>query len=68
MLVNLLTVSVDPSGEKRLILDLSLVNDFILKDNIKFEDWRVMEGYVSTGCYLYKFEIRKRYNRIEIWV
>ena len=32
-LVNPLTVSVDPSGEKRLILDLSFVNDFILKDN-----------------------------------
>ena len=65
--INPLSVTDNPDGSQRLILDLSIVNDFILKDSIKFEDWRVMEEYVSQGDYLWKFDIQKGYHHIDVW-
>lgn len=38
--INPLSVSVQSSGKKRLILDLRYVNQFILKKKVKFEDHR----------------------------
>ena len=38
-LVSPLSVSINSSGKKRLILDLSVMNKFVLKDHFKFEDW-----------------------------
>ena len=40
--VNPLSVSVQPSGKKRLILDLRHVNFFVNKSKIKFEDAQSM--------------------------
>ena len=45
--VNPLSVSVQSSGKKRLILDLRHVNKCVWKQNIKFEDWRLLTSYVS---------------------
>ena len=42
--VNLLCVSINRSGKKRLILDLRKVNKFVWKEKITFEDWK-------TGLY-----------------
>jgi hypothetical protein len=44
--VNPLSVSIQSSGEKRLILDLRHVNQCLWKEKIKFEDWRLLiSGY-----------------------
>ena len=47
--VNLLSVSIQSSGKKRLILDLRHVNHFIWKQKfIRCEDWRVSLSYVTS--------------------
>ena len=38
--INLLMVSRNSSGKKRLILDLRYVNSPVYLDKIKFEDWK----------------------------
>lgn len=54
--VNPLSVSVQKSGKKRLILDLSELNVFIRKDSIKFEDWRIkFEDWRVALNYFNKF-------------
>ena len=48
--VNPLSVSIQSSGKKRLILDLRHVNHFIWKQkSIRCEDWRVSLSYVNKG-------------------
>ena len=44
-----LSVSEDPSGKKRLILDLTYINKFLWKEKIKFDDWKSFENYVDEG-------------------
>lgn len=50
--VNPLTVSVQPNGKKRLILDLRFVNKFIQKKSVKFEDMRTALLFLKKGGYV----------------
>ena len=45
--INPLSVSINSSGKKRLILDLRYVNGHVYKDKIKFEDWKYFEHYLE---------------------
>lgn len=60
-MVNPLSVSVQSSGKKRLILDLRHVNFFVNKSKIKFEDAQSMLIYglilsiLSLGIMMLKF-------------
>ena len=47
--VNPLSVSIQSSGKKRLILDLRHVNHFIWKQKFRCEDWRVSLSYVKRA-------------------
>ena len=53
--VNPLSVSIQSSGKRRLILDLRHVNHFIWKQKFRCEDWRVLLSYVNKGYYLFQF-------------
>lgn len=64
--VNPLSVSVNSSGKKRLILDLSELNVFIKKEKVKFEDWRVALNYFTKGCFLFKFDLKSGYYHFDI--
>lgn len=64
--VNPLSVSVQKSGKKRLILDLSELNVFIRKDSIKFEDWRVALNYFNENSFLFKFDLKSGYFHYDI--
>ena len=66
--INLLSVSINSSGKKRLILDLRQVNGHVYKDKIKFEDWKCFEQYLEgkEGC-LFKFDLKNGYHHIEIF-
>ncbi|VDI40303.1 Hypothetical predicted protein [Mytilus galloprovincialis] len=64
--VNPLTVSVQSSGKKRLILDLRLVNEHVWKSKIKFEDWRVALQYFDRNNYTFKFDLRSGYHHLDI--
>ena len=66
--INLLSVSINSSGKKRLILDLRQVNGHVYKGKIKFEDWKCFEQYLEgkEGC-LFKFDLKNGYHHIEIF-
>ena len=54
-IVNPLSVSVQPSGKKRLMLDLRHVNSYVFKRKFRCEDIAVAIQIFSKGCYLFKF-------------
>ncbi|XP_062597476.1 uncharacterized protein LOC134258894, partial [Saccostrea cucullata] len=58
IVVNPLSVAINSSGKKRLILDLSVLNVFVRKDKIKFEDWKVAVQYFEKDCHMFKFDLK----------
>ena len=66
--INPLSVSVQSSGKKRLILDLRYVNQYILKKKVKFEDYRKALEYFCLGGYAFKFDMKSGYHRIDIFL
>ena len=64
--VNPLSVTVQNSGKKRLILDLRYVNKHIYKERIKFGDLRLMEQFSNPHQYMFKFDIKQGYHHIDI--
>ena len=51
----------------RLILDLSRINKFIQKNNIKYEDWKTALTYIQPHYWLVKFDIHSAYHHIDIY-
>ena len=66
LVVNPLSVSVQPCGKKRLILDLRHVNKCLLKQRVKFEDWKVALSYFTKGSYMFSFDLKSGYHHVEI--
>ena len=64
--VNPLTVSVNNSGKKRLILDLRHVNKFIQQQKIKFEGHVHAVSYAKKGNVMFKFDLASGYHHISI--
>ncbi|CAC5424790.1 unnamed protein product [Mytilus coruscus] len=64
--VNPLSVAVQSSGKKRLILDLSALNVFIKKEMIKFEDWKVALNYFTKDCYIFKNDLKSGYFHYDV--
>ena len=65
--VNPLSVSVQANGKKRLILDLRYVNNFLHKMHVKYEDWKTAKSYFARGAYMFFFDLKSVYNRVEIF-
>ena len=66
--INPLSVSINSSSKKRLILDLRYVNTHVYKDRIKFEDWKWFEHYLEVKkVYLFKFDLKNGYHHIDIF-
>ena len=66
-IVNPLSVSVQPSGKKRLILDLRHVNLYVFKRKFRCEDISVAIQIFSKGFYLFKFDLKSGYHHVEIF-
>ena len=66
-IVNPLTVSIQNSGKKRLILDLRLVNKHLWKQSIKYEDIKVALAFFEKGFHMIKFDLTSAYHFIEIF-
>ena len=49
--VNSLSVSVQPNGKKRLMLNLRHVNQYVQKRRVKYEDWEVALSYFQKGLH-----------------
>ena len=63
---NPLSVSIGKSGKKRLILDLRHVNFHVLKQKVKFEDWKVALDYMKKGNFMYNFDLKSGYHHVDI--
>ena len=49
LVVNPLSVSVQATGKKRLILDLRYINKCLRKVRLKYEDWKIALSYLMTN-------------------
>ena len=65
--VNPLSVSVQSTGKKRLILDLRYVNKCLEKRKIKYEDWKVAMLYFECDAYMFSFDLKSGYHHVEIF-
>lgn len=61
-----LTVSVNISGKKRLVLDLRHVNQFIEKQKIKFEGIKEAMYYAKKGKLMINFDSKSGYHHVDI--
>lgn len=52
--------------KKRLILDLSMLNGFLKKEKIKFEDHKLALQYFEKNCFCIKFDLKSGYHHIDI--
>ena len=66
LVVNPLSVSIQPCGKKRLILDLRHVNKCLVKQRVKYEDWKFALAYFTKGSYMFSFDLKSGYHHIEI--
>lgn len=62
-IVNPLSVSIQSSGKKRLILELGHVNLYIFKQKCKCEDLSAALKVMSEGFYLFKFDLKSGYHK-----
>ena len=62
--VNQLSVSVQASGKKRLILDLRHVNQYSQTQRVKYKDWKVALLYFQKGSYMISFDLKSGYHHI----
>ena len=58
VVLNPLSVSVQPSGKKRLILDLRYVNRFTKKLRIKYDDWKIASLMFQKNDYMFSFDLK----------
>lgn len=65
-ITNPLSVSVQPSGKKRLILDLRHVNLCVFTRKFSCEDISVALQIFAKGFYLFKFDLKSGYHHVEI--
>lgn len=65
--VNPLTVSVQSSGKKRLILDLRVVNKHLWKQPVKYDDIKVALSFLQKCSYMIKFDLTSAYHFVEIF-
>ena len=66
-IVNPLSVSVQSSGKKRLILDLRYINHHVWKQKIKFEDFNVALQYFNQGDFMFSFDLKSGYHHLDIF-
>ena len=64
--VNPLSVSIQSTGKKRLILDLRHVNFHVWKEKFKFEDIRTACNYLPYDQFMFKFDLKSGYHHLDI--
>ena len=64
--VNPLSVAINKSGKKRLILDLSVLNKFVKKERFKFEDWKIATQLFKKDNFLFKFDLKNGYHHFDV--
>ena len=66
-IVSPLSVSTNKLGKKRLILDLRILNKFLWKQKVRFEDWKIASEYFEKDSFCFKFDLSKGYHHVNIF-
>ena len=66
LVVNPLSVSIQPCDKKRLILDLRHVNRCLAKQRVKYEDWKVALAYFTKDSYMFSFDLKRGCHHVDI--
>lgn len=64
--VNPLTVAVNASGKKRLVLDLRTVNPLVDLNKMTFEDLRYASDFFKVDQFMVSFDLKSAYHQISI--
>ena len=65
LLVNPLSVSVQATGKKRLILDLRYISKYLRKMRVKYEDWKIALSCFMTEAFMFSFDLKSGFQRTE---
>ena len=65
--INPLSVSVQPSGKRRLILDLRVVNACLYKRKVKLDDHNKALDYFTLNGFMIKFDLKSGYHHLDIF-
>ena len=63
-IVNLLTVSVQANGKKRLILDLRHVNLHVYKQKFKCENLHTIKNTFAKDSFVFTFDLKSGYHHV----
>ena len=66
-IVNPLSVSIQKSGKKRLLLDLRHINLHLFKKKFKCEDIAAAKEVIKPGDYLLTFDLKSGYHHVDIF-
>ena len=61
-----LLVVVSSKGEKRLVINLKFLDQYLLKKKFKYEDLHTALEILSKEDFLIKFDLKSGYHHIEI--
>ena len=64
--INPLSVSIQNSGKKRLILDLRHVNQYLFKSKFRCEDVSIAREVLNPGDNMFSFDLKSGYHQVEI--
>ena len=67
MVINPLSVSIQKSGKKRLILDLRHVNQYLFKSKFQCEDVSVAKEVLNPSHFMLAFDLKSDYHHVEIF-
>ena len=63
-IINPLSVSVQNTGKKRLILDLRHINLHVFKKKIKCEGLHTIKDIFSRNCFVFSFNLKSGYHHV----
>ena len=67
VILNLLTVSVQNSGKKRLIIDLRHINLHVFKQKFKCEGLHTIRDVFSKHFFVFSFDLKSGYHHVDIF-
>ena len=65
--INPLSVSIQKSGKKRLILDLRHVNQYLFKSKFRCKDVSIAREVLNPGVFMFSFDLKSGYHHVEIF-
>ena len=67
-IINPLSVSVQNTGKKRLILDLRHINLHVFKQKFNCEGLHTIMDIFSRNCFVFSFDLKSGYHHVDIFV